>query len=113
MKKRWFNIQKIVVSAGLMIYLLVFQVGLGQLWQVVRQARRVYRVAALVLMIAGTALRAVRWRVLLQALGIVVPLRRLVHLYFVGAFFNIFLPTGFFGGCGQDGRAGALRQAYA
>lgn len=94
MRKRWFNILKIVVSAGLMIYLLVFQVDLGQLWQVVRQARWAYLVAALVLMIAGTALRAVRWRVLLQALGIVVSLRRLVHLYFVGAFFNIFLPTG-------------------
>ena len=93
-KKRWFNILKIVVSAGLLIYLLVFQVDLGQLRQVLCRARWVYLMAALVLMIAGTALRAVRWQVLLQALDIAVPLPRLVHLYFVGAFFNIFLPTG-------------------
>lgn len=94
MKKQLFNVLKIVVSAGLMTYLLVFQVNLEQLWQVVRQARWVYLLAAMVLMIAGTALRAVRWQVLLQALDIEVPLRRLVHLYFVGTFFNIFLPTG-------------------
>ena len=94
MKKKLFNILKIVVSAGLLVYLLVFQVDLGQLWRIVGQARWVYLAAAMVLMIAGTALRAVRWQVLLQALDIHVPLRTLVHLYFVGAFFNIFLPTG-------------------
>ena len=94
MKKRVFAVLRIAVSAGLMVYLLVFQVNLGELWSVVRQARWGYLAAAMVLMIAGTALRAVRWQVLLRALEIKVPLRRLVQLYFVGAFFNIFLPTG-------------------
>jgi len=93
-RKQLFNALKIVVSAGLLIYLLAFQINLGELWHVVRQARWGYLGAAMVLMIAGTALRAVRWQVLLQALDIEVPLRRLVHLYFVGAFFNIFLPSG-------------------
>jgi uncharacterized membrane protein YbhN (UPF0104 family) len=45
-------------------------------------------------MIAGTALRAVRWDVLLQAVDVHVPMRTLVHLYFVGSFFNTFLPSG-------------------
>lgn len=94
MRKHLFNILKVAVSAGLLVYLLVFQVDLEQLWRIVCQARWVYLAAAMVLMIAGTALRAVRWQVLLQALDIHVPLRTLVHLYFVGAFFNIFLPTG-------------------
>jgi uncharacterized membrane protein YbhN (UPF0104 family) len=94
MKKRLFNVLKVVVSTGLIIYLLVFQVDLGQLWQVVCQARWAYLIAAMVLMIVGTALRAVRWQALLEALDISVPLWRLVHLYFVGAFFNIFLPSG-------------------
>ena len=94
MSKRVFNVLKVVVSAGLMIYLLAFQIDLGQLWQVVRRAQWGYLVVAMLLMVAGTALRAVRWRILLQALGIQVPLDRLVHLYFVGSFFNIFLPTG-------------------
>lgn len=94
MSKRLFNVLKVLVSAGLITYLLVFQVDLGQLGQAARRARWEVLAAAMALMIAGTALRAVRWRVLLQAAGITVPLRRLVHLYFVGSFFNIFLPTG-------------------
>jgi uncharacterized membrane protein YbhN (UPF0104 family) len=93
-RKRVFDIFKIAVSAGLLFYLLVFQIDLKELWDVARQARWGYLVAAMLLMIAGTALRAVRWQVLLQALDIQVPLRRLVHLYFVGTFFNIFLPSG-------------------
>ena len=94
MKKQVFNVLKIVVSAGLMIYLLTFQIDLEDLWHTARQARWGYLAAAMVLMIVGTALRALRWQALLEALDIKVPLRRLVHLYFVGAFFNIFLPTG-------------------
>ena len=94
MRKRLFDILKIVVSAGLLVYLLVFQIDVRELWSVVRQARWGYLVVAMILMIMGTALRAVRWQVLLQALDIHVPLRRLVQLYFIGAFFNIFLPTG-------------------
>jgi uncharacterized membrane protein YbhN (UPF0104 family) len=43
---------------------------------------------------AGVALRAVRWMVLLRALEIEVPLGRLVRLYYVGTFFNIFLLSG-------------------
>ena len=94
MKKHLFNILKVVVSAGLLIYLLVFQIDLKELWAVARQARWGYMVTAMTLMIAGTALRAVRWQVLLQALDINVPLRRLVQLYFIGAFFNLLLPSG-------------------
>ncbi len=97
MRKHLFNIFKIVVSAGLLFYLLVFQTDLKDLWDVARQARWGYLIMAMLLMIVGTALRAVRWRVLLQALDIDVPLPRLVQLYFIGAFFNLFLPTGFGG----------------
>src|SRR5574341_1738168 len=97
MNKPWLNFLRIAISAGLLTYVLFFQSDLGQLWQTIAQAKWQYLGAAMSLMIAGTALRAVRWQVLLQAVGVTVPLRRLTHLYFVGAFFNIFLPTGFGG----------------
>ena len=51
----------------------------------------------IVLIWLGIVLRAYRWLVLVQGLGLVIPFRRLVHIYFVGAFFNTFLPTGFGG----------------
>ena len=90
----WLTALKIVVSAGLLIYLLVFQIDLTQLWQTLRRARWSALIGAGLLMILGTALRALRWQALLQPLEIKVPLRRLVYLYFVGSFFNIFLPSG-------------------
>ena len=93
-KKQWFNIVKILISAALLIYLLFFKADTGQLVQIILRASWGYLAAAAALMIAGTALRAVRWQVLLNALDIRVPLSRLTGLYFVGAFFNIFMPTG-------------------
>ncbi len=48
---------------------------------------------ALVLYIGGQLLSALRWRVLTAPLGLSVSYGRLVALYFLGMFFNFFLPT--------------------
>ncbi len=90
----WLNALKVLVSAGLLAYLLIFQVDLGMLWATLRRAHWGYLAVAGVLITAGTALRAVRWQALLRPLGIEVPLPRLIYLYFVGSFFNVFLPSG-------------------
>jgi len=97
MKSRLFNILKIVISVGMLAYVLLVQVDLRELAGVVARARWGYLLAALVLAIGGIALRAVRWLALLRGLEIDVPLGRLVRLYFVGTFFNIFLLSGFGG----------------
>ena len=63
MKKQLFNVlnrrQRRVDNL-----LMVFQVNVEQLWQIVRQARRGYLLAAMALMIGSTALRTVRWVVM-------------------------------------------------
>ncbi|MFN2135714.1 MAG: lysylphosphatidylglycerol synthase transmembrane domain-containing protein [Candidatus Promineifilaceae bacterium] len=46
---------------------------------------------------AGVVLRAYRWLILVRSLHADVPFKRLVELYFVGGFFNVFLPSGFGG----------------
>ena len=89
-----FNLLKVLVSAGLLAYILIAQVNLNQLATILFSSRGSYLVAAAALMIVGTALRAVRWQALLRPLNIHVPLRLLVHWFFVGSFFNLFLPTG-------------------
>ena len=94
MRTRLFNVLKILVSVGLLAYILIYQVNVGQLGTDLSLSRWPFLVAAAALMIAGTALRALRWQVLLRPLNINVPLRLLVRWYFVGAFFNLFLPTG-------------------
>lgn len=52
---------------------------------------------AILLYQLGILVRAYRWRVLLRGQGVEVSLSRLVNLYYVGTFFNSFLPSGFGG----------------
>ncbi len=96
-RARLFNVLKVAISVGMLAYVLLVRVDLGELAGVVADAHWGYLAAAALLAILGVALRAVRWRALLRALQIDVDLRRLVGLYFVGTFFNIFLPSGFGG----------------
>src|SRR5437763_14136152 len=51
----------------------------------------------LLLFVLGVPLRAFRWRALLADRGLHVPIVKLTQLYFIGQFFNTFLPTGFGG----------------
>jgi uncharacterized membrane protein YbhN (UPF0104 family) len=94
MKKIAFNLLKIIVSAGLIIYILFFQVNISEVWAVMASANLGPLLVGAAVMIGGVILRSVRWQVLLQALEINVPLPRLVYFYFLGSFFNLFLPTG-------------------
>ncbi len=96
MKKHWANILRILISVGALVFLF-WKIGLGETLAVLRRADLRYLLAAFLLVVLSLVIRAVRWFVLLRGLALGVPLGRLVHLYFVGAFFNAFLPTGFGG----------------
>ena len=91
-----FNLARIIISAGLLVWI-IRGAGLTQLLAVARGADwRLYGLAA-GLALLGIVIRALRWQALLNAVGARVPFRRTLYLYFVGAFFNTFLPTGFGG----------------
>lgn len=70
-------------------------------WQAVvrslAQANIAWLALAAGLVTASLAWRTVRWQVLLQGLGVETPYSRLLRLYFIGNFFNSFLPSGFGG----------------
>jgi uncharacterized membrane protein YbhN (UPF0104 family) len=63
-------------------------------WNALRGAHWGIMVIAFTLFVLTLPLRAFRWQALLGGLGVHVPISRLTVLYFVGMFFNIFLPTG-------------------
>jgi uncharacterized membrane protein YbhN (UPF0104 family) len=91
-----FNLARIVISAGLLAWI-IRGAGLAQLLEVARGADwRLYGLAS-ALALVGIFIRALRWQALLNAVGARVPFGRTLYLYFVGAFFNTFLPTGFGG----------------
>ena len=70
---------------------------MAQLAEVARRADWRLCGLALVVAFAGILVRSLRWQWLLKSVGAQVPFRRVVYLYFIGSFFNTFLPTGFGG----------------
>jgi uncharacterized protein (TIRG00374 family) len=92
-RDRLLNVLKIVVSlAGVLIVLLTQD--LGQVFGLLRETSWAPFLGALFLFLVGVPLRAYRWGSLVWSLGVQASGRRLVALYFVGSFFNMFLPTG-------------------
>ncbi|MFQ5460545.1 MAG: flippase-like domain-containing protein, partial [Anaerolineae bacterium] len=90
---------RIAVSLGLLALLFRFGgVSAGQVARALGSARPGPMVAALVLYAGfGTWLRALRWRVLIRALGHDIRLGRALEIFLIGTTFNQFLPTGFGG----------------
>jgi uncharacterized membrane protein YbhN (UPF0104 family) len=96
MPKRWWAIARLFISLGLLTFVLL-TIGLERVGKSLFQAKTDLLLVAFGLFVLGIVVRAVRWRTLLVALDLDVPLRRLIYLYFVGTFFSTFLPTGFGG----------------
>jgi len=96
MKNRLFDLAKFLVSVVL-LGLVLARVDRDDLLRQLRSANVSLLALALTLFILGVPLRAFRWRALLSDRGLNVPVGVLTRLYFVGQFFNTFLPTGFGG----------------
>ena len=90
------NALKIIVSAGLMVYLFS-QIDLDETAGAILGANPWWLLAAFALFEFTFVLRALRWKALIRGWGASVPIKDLVVWYLVGSFFNSVLPTGFGG----------------
>lgn len=77
-----------------MLAFILSRVNLREVWALVQEMDWLPFIAALLLFLSGSLVRAYRWGSLVWALGVQVTWWRLVSLYFVGAFYSQFLPTG-------------------
>src|ERR1700759_3968597 len=92
MKKTLLTLLKTVVSLGILVYIL-YKVGIGLLWQELITANPLYVIAAMVTYFLVQGLSAWRWHLLLKPQGIDVPFSRVLGYYFLGMYFNFFLPS--------------------
>lgn len=92
-RKILFNILKIVVSLGMLIFIFS-TLDLPAFLNSMRNADPRWLAAALVMMLFGVVVRAYRWQILLTAIGVPVPLIQLTGIYFIGFLFNNLLPSG-------------------
>jgi len=92
MKRRWLNILRVLISVGLLAFVL-WQNDPNTILDELRQADLRYLLAAFLLYVLGLVIRACRWLVLVRGLDPAVPFGRLLRLYFIGQFFSSFLPS--------------------
>jgi len=96
MRDKLINALKVVVTVGLLAAV-ALTVDLRQVWQTLATAHWDDMLSAIALYQLGILVRSYRWKVLLDGQEVRVPYGRLVNLYYVGTFFNNFLPSGFGG----------------
>lgn len=94
MRDKLITVLKIVVSVGLIAYLLS-RVKLDLVVEAMRSASAnyLYLLLALALYFGAITVGAVKWQILLRAQRIRLPLGNLLSYTFVGLFFGNFLPT--------------------
>ncbi len=90
-QKVWITV-RIIVSLALLTYLLA-QVDPDTLIEAWRNIFIPFLLLAVVLQIFGVAISALKWWLLLRGCGQHVPYLWAVRAYFIGQFFNNFLPT--------------------
>jgi len=91
-KRVLLQILKVVVSLGLILFLLS-RVSPGRLMSVIDETRPIHLALALIVFFLSGLLGSFQWHLLLRAGGIILPFSKTFRLYFVGLFFNNFLPA--------------------
>ena len=86
------RVLRLTVSLVL-IGLIFYKMDLARFVGLMRQANLIGLAVALLLVIVAVVLSAFKWQRLLLVQGVEVSLPRLTAIYFVGLFFNNFLPT--------------------
>ena len=95
---------KLLVGASL-VYLLVRNASLADVWELLSGARPHLVLLSLLSFAAAVTLNALRWRIVLGLMGSPVPVRVAVVGTLEGMFFNLFLPTGIGGDVARTYRA--------
>src|SRR5262249_13010757 len=93
MKKSGLILLKVVFSVGILVYIFTRVVHIGDLWANLRQADLSYLVAAVAVYVLVQTLSAYRWYLLLKPLDINTGFPRILALYYLGMYFNFFLPS--------------------
>lgn len=92
-RKRLLWIAKAAVTLGV-VYWLVSSVDLETVGRTLTRTNHAYLLLSCLILTAVIVVGCLRWRMLIGHLGLVIPLRQALLSYYVGMFFNNFLPTG-------------------
>ncbi len=95
-RKNLFFLLRILISLGLVV-LLFHKIDLDKFLTSIFSARKEFLTLGYALGICNVLVCTLRWRILLWDRSMKVPFLKLMKIYFIGMFFNIFFPTGYGG----------------
>src|SRR4030043_1706409 len=91
--KKWFGLViKLIISILLFGYLF-YKINLTELKISLVDAQWGYVILALMLYIAGQILNSYKWALLIKTKEVEIPFPKVVSYYFIGMYFNLFLPS--------------------
>lgn len=77
----------------LVLFLLLNKINIDAFSQVIINIEWIYLFFSLFIYLFAQAICALKWKILANSLGITLPLKEFIAYYFIGMFFNLFLPT--------------------
>lgn len=95
-RENLFFLLRILISLGLVV-LLFHKVDLDKFLTSILSTKKEFLTLGYVLGICNVVICTLRWRILLWDRDMKVPFFKLLKIYFIGMFFNIFFPTGYGG----------------
>ncbi|MCC7202196.1 MAG: flippase-like domain-containing protein [Nitrospirae bacterium] len=100
MKKVIITLLKAGVSIAIIVYLFR-TIDFAEVWQLFKNVHVEYLIFALCLYLAGQVLCVYRWKLVASLMGFHNSFREFFIYYFIGMFFNLFLPTAIGGDVGK------------
>jgi hypothetical protein len=93
MRKSGLLLLKVVFSVAILVYIFTRVVRIGDLWANLKQVDVSYVAAAIAVYLLVQTLSAYRWYLLLKPPDIRMSFPRVLALYYLGMYFNFFLPS--------------------
>lgn len=82
---------KVFISMALLAYL-VYSYDLSDLWQKLTEVNVTFILLSLAMVIFGVFVSTLKWSLLLGPLGLQASFIHLLRVYYIGCFFNLFMP---------------------
>ncbi len=92
MRRKFLKALQVLVSLSLLAFL-ISRTDIKAILSIVSSSNLLFLAVAFLIYVSTVFIISYRWYILLQAQEVNLPLRKLVLLYFIGFFFNNFLPT--------------------
>lgn len=91
-KDRLKTIIKIIISISLISYV-IYSAGPYKIWNEIKNINLLFFLIVIVITIVKVGVSARKWQILLKAKGEIKDFLHVWKIYYIGTFFNLFLPT--------------------